>query len=462
MAAKVWYMVPSVLAGLVTTSPGAEAYASGPTGWIVSTGAGPDYSSLAMGGERAATTFGATVQPDGSLDIVNGDFFVSEAAYTGTFAAANWTIDFAVRAQTGGGAHDGNAGFRLFRMSSSDGAGTNVEITAGVQVGSTVTNLATSATQKSSVTFNPGSFSVTNEFIGIQVGWKRTGAGAMTSDDVNLRVGTGASVVTSSDFSLGATTHATTGALTGPGAVIAGTAAHIAIHGTSGALTGPGSTIAGTASSATPRPSSGALVGPGSVVAGTAARTHVFPTSGDLVGPGAVIAGSAARTAPAGTTHATSGDLVGPGSVIAGTAAHVAVHGTSGALTGQGSVVAGTASLTSANPVVVSSPDVGKPKPWKQKWRQDLIDALAEAQAVAQETQPVIEGKRPQKKQKALEALRDDTDAIQLMRAELDRLLQYRPEETPREVKRMVKTLGEYLREAVDEDDDEVIALLMH
>lgn len=208
MAAKTWYALDSG-GGFVfmsETSPGAEAYDTGPTGWVVSTGAGPDYSSFAAGVEKAAATFGATAQPDGSLDTANVDYIVTDAPYTGTFASGNWTIDFAVRAQTNGGAHDGRARFRLFRMSLQNGGGTNVEITAGVQLGSSVTNLATSATQKSSVTFNPGSFSVTNEYIGIQIGWERQGAGGMTSSDVNIRIGTGATVVTSADFTAGATT----------------------------------------------------------------------------------------------------------------------------------------------------------------------------------------------------------------------------------------------------------------
>ena len=119
----------------------------------------------------------------------------------------------------------------------------------------------------------------------------------------------------------GAVSHATTGALTGPGAVIAGSAAHIAIHGTSGALVGPGSTVAGAADHTTPsHDTTGALVGPGAVIAGSAAHIAIHATSGALTGPGAVIAGAAARVAGA-VSHATSGALVGPGSVISGEAA---------------------------------------------------------------------------------------------------------------------------------------------
>lgn len=120
----------------------------------------------------------------------------------------------------------------------------------------------------------------------------------------------------------GGVTHATSGALTGQGSAIVGTAAHIAVHGTTGALTGQlGS------------------------VSGTAARFRAFSTSGVLTGQGSTIAGSAARGTGA-TTHDTSGALTGSGSTIAGTAARTGVavtHSTSGALVGSGSLINGSA-----------------------------------------------------------------------------------------------------------------------
>ena len=117
----------------------------------------------------------------------------------------------------------------------------------------------------------------------------------------------------------GVATHDASGALVGPGAVIAGSAAHIAKHATTGALVGPGSTVAG-----------------------ASARTRAHPTSGALTGPGSVVSGAADHTTPGGT-HDTTGGLVGPGAVIAGSAAHIAKHTTSGALVGPGSVISGAA-----------------------------------------------------------------------------------------------------------------------
>ncbi len=122
----------------------------------------------------------------------------------------------------------------------------------------------------------------------------------------------------------GATTHDTTGALTGAGSTVAGTAAHIAKHATSGALTGQGASVVG-----------------------SAARTRVHPSSGALTGPGSVIDGAAAR-AGAATTHDTSGALTGQGAAVAGTAAHIAIHATSGVLTGAGALIAGIAARVAA------------------------------------------------------------------------------------------------------------------
>ncbi len=141
--------------------------------------------------------------------------------------------------------------------------------------------------------------------------------------------------------------HTNTGALTGPGATVAGTAAHNIPHPASGALTGPGAAIVGTAARTRAHPTTGVLTGPGAAIVGTAARTRAHPTTGALTGPGAALAGSADRQdAPAGVIHDTSGALAGQGAAVAGTSARTRQHATTGTLTGQGASVAGTASRT--------------------------------------------------------------------------------------------------------------------
>lgn len=177
----------SVFSEISETAPGAEAYRTAITGWIVGTGATlrAHYDNDV---EVAAASFVDSLPPDGTLDSTNGDGWRSQNAYTGSFASANWNVDVVVRANTNGGAQDGLAHARLFRSANADGSGAT-EITGAAQAGTTVTNLATSASQTSRATFNPGAFSLTNEYLFVQLAWERTGAGGMTTADVNMRIG---------------------------------------------------------------------------------------------------------------------------------------------------------------------------------------------------------------------------------------------------------------------------------
>lgn len=138
------------------------------------------------------------------------------------------------------------------------------------------------------------------------------------------------------------TSHAATGALVGPGAVVAGSAARTRAHGSSGALTGPGAQIVGSAQRNATHTSSGVLTGPGSTVAGSAARTRQHASSGDLTGQGSAVAGSAART----RQHAATGALTGQGSALSGSADRTRQHAASGALVGPGAAVSGSAERT--------------------------------------------------------------------------------------------------------------------
>jgi hypothetical protein len=139
--------------------------------------------------------------------------------------------------------------------------------------------------------------------------------------------------------------HTTTGALTGPGSTLSGTATHstVVAHATTGALTGAGATIVGTAQHR--HKCTGVLVGPGSTLSGTAAHRH--RGSGVLVGPGSVIVGAAAHR------HKGVGVLTGPGSTLSGVADHP--HTTSGVLAGAGSILAGAAAHTIGSPTLTGT-----------------------------------------------------------------------------------------------------------
>lgn len=155
-------------------------------------------------------------------------------------------------------------------------------------------------------------------------------------------------------------THATTGALTGPGSAVTGSAVHQALHTTSGALTGPGSTVTGSAanftvhltsgdlpgqtatvtgsadrqSAAVAHSTTGAITGPGTAVVGSATRFRAFDTTGALPGQTAVVDGAADHEALI-IPHVASGDLYGAGATVAGAATRFRAFNTTGALPGQ-------------------------------------------------------------------------------------------------------------------------------
>lgn len=202
MPALTWYLTNnsvSVGSDLSLTDPGTEAFRSPVTGWVVSTGT-TLHSEYFNDVERAASTFVGTTVPDGSLDTTNGDFWVSPTTLKGTFQSGNWNIHFACRANTAGTTHDGRMRCRLFRGPNQNGTSAT-EITAAQQNGGLVTDLTATTTQVSTATFNPGVFSVSNEYIFVQLAWERTGSSGKSSGDVNVRIGnsngTGSRVITS-------------------------------------------------------------------------------------------------------------------------------------------------------------------------------------------------------------------------------------------------------------------------
>jgi hypothetical protein len=175
------------------------------TGWVVGTGA-TNRSKLEAATERSSSTFDANTYPTGGLDTTLKDAFRSENPYSGSFASGNWVFHFVVRAVSVGGAQDGAIRFRLWKA---DADGSNAtEITAAIQSASTVTNVSTSADFDSTLTVNPGAFSISNQYLFVQIAWERTGAGGMTTADIDFRTGSSSTVgtrITTSDFTAAAT-----------------------------------------------------------------------------------------------------------------------------------------------------------------------------------------------------------------------------------------------------------------
>ncbi len=202
MAVKRFYLVDGVDAnGWQALSESTQSAADSAAGWVHGTGA-TNSSELEAGVIRASTTFVGNTVPDGTLDTALGDAFRTPAALTGAFPAGNWTFQFAVRSLIQAGAADG---FIVFRLIKADADGSNaVEITAAQQTASTVTNVASGADSNSSLTLNPGVITLNNQYLFVQVAWRRSGAGGMTTTNIRLRTGSASAptgtVIVTTDF----------------------------------------------------------------------------------------------------------------------------------------------------------------------------------------------------------------------------------------------------------------------
>jgi len=158
-------------AGLLTLSTPAASTST--TGWIQSTHSAGFFSRLSFRQERADATFTTTVEPSGAPLGLAMDCFRLSDVTTGDFSAGTWYSAVSVIGVTSGGFQDGRAQFRVWRSANADGT-TATEITAGRMVGSLVTNLSTTVAQSSSASTQVGAFSVSNEYLFLQVAWEST------------------------------------------------------------------------------------------------------------------------------------------------------------------------------------------------------------------------------------------------------------------------------------------------
>src|SRR5215204_3279264 len=204
MAVKTFYLKSASNAqGYADLADGTtQAAANSPHGWVPGTAATGKFP-LRSGSQ--STTVDAT-QPDGSIDTTNKDAIRSEAALTGTFASGNWVFTFSCTGSVAAGSIDGRILFRLFKSANADGTSAT-EITAGIQTGSTITNISSSAdTTTSALTINPGAITLSSEYLFVQVAWEQTGAGGMSTSNVLLRTGSSSSAgtrIATTDFTAG-------------------------------------------------------------------------------------------------------------------------------------------------------------------------------------------------------------------------------------------------------------------
>lgn len=158
------------------------------TGWIVGTSAPTLYARMASQAERGAVTHTSTVEPSGGPDNALGDCFRTDLL-NGTFSAGNWTFNIGCIGETRAtSTHDGRFRLRMWRSTNATGSSAT-EITTSTQVTTAYANLTNTSAQVLDVTFDPGAFTLSNEYLFIQVAHELTGAGSNAGSDTHLRTG---------------------------------------------------------------------------------------------------------------------------------------------------------------------------------------------------------------------------------------------------------------------------------
>ena len=205
MAQVRWYLNNTLLDGWQLVDQTVATAATMNAGWVVGTGATLN-SELQANTERASTTFVGSTVPDGTLDTTLKDAFRSQFAWTGNFAAGNWTFQFAVVSTVQAGAADGAIVFRILKANADGSSAT--EITSAQQTTTTATNVGATDVNITATWAAPA-WTITNQYIFVQVAWKRTGAGGMTTTNIRLRTGSSSTVGTTGltgDFTPSVTT----------------------------------------------------------------------------------------------------------------------------------------------------------------------------------------------------------------------------------------------------------------
>ena len=170
---------------LTLTNPGAS---TSTTGWGVADVNAATFSRMTATIERPRLEFQATAQPSGGpLNAAEDCFRISDAT-TGDFSPGTWYSSLSVIAVTSGGDQDGRLSCRIWRSANADGTSAT-EVTQGRMVGSNVTNLATTVAQSSSASTRVAAFSLTNEYLFMQVAWENNSLVATNTRDALIRFG---------------------------------------------------------------------------------------------------------------------------------------------------------------------------------------------------------------------------------------------------------------------------------
>jgi hypothetical protein len=171
MATKTFYILPDASAGTSahgSLQDGGSAPISADANSQWNSGVTPsgNYAKYNRDAIVPASAFNTVVQPDGNIDNVHGDCLRTQNAYKGAFASGNWTFTFGLRSNLSRIGATAALRFRLFRSSDPGGANAT-EITTSTQQTSNAAGDTTVYTI--SVTFNPGAFSLTNEYLFVEL-----------------------------------------------------------------------------------------------------------------------------------------------------------------------------------------------------------------------------------------------------------------------------------------------------
>lgn len=198
---------------------GSVANTTSITGWTVGKIATLRYANLVNGTETATTAFTTTIVPNTTAPTVNqvltsvtpytppnllvsNESITTAFPYTGVFPAGTWTFAFPVIAVSAGGVQDGRMGVRVFKAARSGDTFTGTtQLTTARLVGTTVTNVTTTVALTSTVTWAAPAFQLNNEYLIVKIGWEITGAGNANNQDILLRFGPAATMV-SPDFKI--------------------------------------------------------------------------------------------------------------------------------------------------------------------------------------------------------------------------------------------------------------------
>jgi hypothetical protein len=204
MATKTFYWLPDASAG--TSAHGslqdggsAPVASDANSQFKVGTDASGNYAKYFRNTQRQPADFNSTVQPDGNIDNIHGDCLRSQNAYTGYFAAGNWTISFGLRPSN---THVGTTAAlraRIFRSKDPGGANAT-ELTASPLATSSFDGSNTTA-QSINVTWNPGAFSLQGEYLFFELALDITGAGNTLNYTWILQTGPNISQILTTDFS---------------------------------------------------------------------------------------------------------------------------------------------------------------------------------------------------------------------------------------------------------------------